>query len=377
MFRKLIAILFVILPTLVWGQLNNEALTYAHTLDKADSNSLWFGARALAFNKNNEYFNKITDGLTLFGYQFNPYLEYHAGTHFVIEAGIYLQQDFGNKNVSTIEPTFSIKYLEGNHSIIIGSLEDSYNHNLIEPLYNYEKGLIDRQEFGLQAIFDKDKLWADVWVSWETMIYRGDPKQEEVIGGISSHYILKRTEKSMITLPVQFVVYHRGGQIDTNPNRLITITNVAVGLKYQRSLSGWFREWSTEAYYAGHKNFSPGVGSFYSGSDAVYLNAGFKAKKGFEVLGSYWYGKGYYPIIGGELYSSESFSFKKSGYIEKQRGVFILRFFLNQTIKPGLRISTRFEPYYDFGNRQFEFSHGMVVSANPEFFLTRVKKIKF
>lgn len=367
----------MVISTVSWGQLNNTALTYQHSVVPTDSNSLWVGVRALAFNKNNEYFNKITDGLTLFGYQFNPYLEYHAGQHFAIEAGLYVQQDFGNNNITTVAPTFSIKYIEKKHSIIIGSLEDSYNHQLIEPLYNYEKGLIDRQEFGLQAIFEEDKLWADVWVSWETMIYRGDPKQEEVIGGISSHYKLKDGKRSKLLLPLQFVVYHRGGQIDENPNLLSTVTNGAIGVKYQQQLNGWFTEWSTETYYVGHKDFSSGGDTYYRGSDAVYVNAGFKAKKGFEILGSYWYGQGYYPIMGGELYSSHSFSYKNIGYEEKQRGIFILRFFLNQNLAPGLKISTRFEPYYDFGNRVFEFSHGMVVSANPEFFLTKVKKIKF
>ena len=210
------------------------------------------------------------------------------------------------------------------------------------------------------------------------MIYRGDPKQEEVVGGISSYYVLGSLFGGEISFPVQFVVYHRGGQIDSNPTPIETITNGAVGLKYVKPSTGWVKQWYLDGYYVGHKVFDAGGGdTYYLGGDAMYFNAGFRANKGFEVLGSYWYGKGYYPIIGGHLYSSESFNYKSPDHIEEQRGLFVLRFFLNQNIKPGLRVSTRFEPYYDLGNKKFEFSHGMVVSTNPEFLIRQIKKIKF
>lgn len=377
MLKKTVILALMFIASSSFAQLNNSMLTYDYSIEEADSNTLWFGVRAFGFNKNNEYFNKITDGLTLFGYQINPYISYHAGKHFRFDAGIYLRQDFGTDSLTRVQPTISIKYLEGNHCVIFGALENSYNHNLIEPLYNFEKGLVDRQEYGLQALFDQKKWWMDVWISWEKMIYRGDAEQEEVTGGLSWIYKLKESDKGTVSIPVQLVVYHRGGQIDNNPNPIATLTNSTVGLKYERFLSGWLKQWSFEGYYVGHKDFSFEPDTYFSGSDAVYLNAGFQAKNGFEVLASYWRGKGYFPIMGGELYSSESFSYRNLGHNEANRNVFILRFFLNKTISPGLNISTRFEPHYDFGNSKFEFSHGLYLSVNPEFFITRIKKVKY
>lgn len=351
-------------------------LKYNYEINPADSNSLWLGVRALGFNKNNEYFNKITDGYTLFGYQFSPYLSYRAGEHIKIDAGLYIQQDFGNNSISTIEPLFTIKYLEKSHSITFGVLENSYNHGLIEPLYNFEKGLIDRQEFGLQANIDTRRLWLDVWLSWENMIYRGDPKQEEIVFGISSEYVLKQDDDFSLALPTQLVVYHQGGQIDTNPNPLSTFVNSAIGFKFKKQLSGWVNSWSTENYFVGYKDFSFDKRQFYVQGDGIYLNIGAKLNKGFEVMASYWHGRGYVPIIGGELYSSESFSVHNANYHEDTRDLLIMRFFYNKNIGEGLQISTRFEPYYDFGNSSFEFSHGMYLNFNTDFLLSKISKKK-
>lgn len=221
-----------------FAQLNNDMLKQTYILQPQDSNTLWVGVKALGFNKNNEYTNDIADGYTLFGYQINPYLAYRAGEHVRVDAGVFLQQDFGNDEYTSVLPTFSIKYNDGGHYIVFGSLENGYNHNLIEPLYDFEKGLIDRLEYGLQGVFNKENWDLDVWLSWEKMIYPNDPSQEELVGGISYNYFLKKTKEDQLKIPVQLVVYHKGGQIDLNPNPLVTTTNLAIGVSYEKALSG-------------------------------------------------------------------------------------------------------------------------------------------
>ena len=369
-----IAIFILLLPDMVFSQLNNDMLKYNYEIDEADSNTLWLGVRALGFNKNNEYFNKITDGYTLFGYQFSPYFSYRPGGHIKIDAGIYLQQDLGNKSISTIQPVFTIKYLEGNHSITFGSLENSYNHGLIEPLYNFEKGLIDRQEFGVQANFDLTKIWLDTWLSWENMIYKNDPEQEVVNLGISSRYKIIHNSEHSFSIPGQLIVYHKGGQIDINPNPLSTFTNYAIGFKYEKFTSGWINSWSGENYIVGYTDFSFEKRQFYTQGNGIYLNLGAKLNKGVEVLASYWHGRGYTPIIGGELYSSQSFTVHNPNYTEDTRDLLIMRFFYNKNIGDGLQVSIRFEPYYDVGNSTFEFSHGMYLNFNSDFLLAKITK---
>lgn len=358
------------------GQLNNDLLKQSYNVQPQDSNTLWVGLRALGFNKNNEYFNGIADGYTLFGYQLNPYLAYRAGEHVRLDAGVYLQRDFGNNEYTSIFPTFSIKYNDGGHYIVFGSLENSYNHGLIEPLYDFEKGLVDRLEYGLQGIFDKNKWNLDVWLSWEKMIYPGDPDQEELTGGFSYNYFLKKNGEGQWKLPIQLVAYHKGGQIDLNPNPLITTTNLALGVSFKKTLGGKISAWGMEHYFVGSKDFSDVLATVFESGTALYLNATIKMKSGFEFQGSYWNGNGYLPIQGGKLYSSESSTVKNVGYIEENRSLLILRCLFNKSVAKGLDVSIRFEPYCDLGNNLFEFSHGMHVSFTPEVFLIRIKKKK-
>jgi len=359
-----------------FGQLNNDMLNQQYIVEEQDSNTLWIGVRAMAFNKNNEYFNDITDGLTLFGYQLNPYMSYRAGKHVRMDVGVYLQQDFGNDDYTAVLPTFSIKYNDGGHHIIFGTLEHSYNHKLIEPLYDFEKGLIDRLEYGLQAIFDKEKWNLDTWLSWEKMIYPYDPNQEELVFGMSGNYKLKDEKDIQWKVPVQVVVYHKGGQIDTNPNALVTTTNTALGVDLRKKLSGKLAYWGMQHYYVGYKEFSNVASNIFGAGNAIYLNTTIVFKSGFEFQGSYWNSNGFVPIQGGKLYSSESSTVKTPGYIEQNRHLFILRCFYNKEIADGLSVSTRFEPYYDIQNGVFEFSHGMYLNFTPEFFITKIKKVR-
>lgn len=360
-----------------YAQLNNDMLKQSYVIQPQDSNTLFIGLRAMGFNKNNEYFNDITDGYTLFGYQLNPYVTYRAGKHVRLDAGVYLQQDFGNDDYTSVLPTFSIKYDDGGHYIIFGSLENSYNHGLVEPLYDFEKGLIDRLEYGLQGVFNKERWDLDVWLSWEKMIYPNDPEQEELVGGISYNYFIKKDDQALWKVPLQLIAFHKGGQIDTNPNPLITTVNLALGLAYRRQLTGKISSWGMQHYFVGSKDFSNIQAIVFDSGNALYLNASIRMRSGLEFQGSFWSGSGFVPIQGGELYSSVSNSVKTVGLTEKNRYLFILRCFYNKRIANGLQASIRFEPYYDLGNSQFEFSHGMHLNFTPEVFITRVKKVRY
>jgi hypothetical protein len=121
----------------VQAQLNNKAFENRMVLEPADSGKLFLGLHFLGFGKNNEYFNTTIDGYTLFGYQLNPYLSYHISKNVRLDAGVYLQKDFGNTNYSQTVPTLSLKVRKDNFNFIFGTLESSLNHQLIEPLYDF------------------------------------------------------------------------------------------------------------------------------------------------------------------------------------------------------------------------------------------------
>lgn len=373
--RVFVILMLLIVPFFTKGQLNNSMFDQRTSILEADSNSLMFNLKVLGFNKNNEYFGKIADGYTLFGYQVNPSLSYQPTKNTRIDVGVYAQKDFGNDDYTEFQPTFTFKYNHGHSSLLFGTLEGATSHQLIEPFYDFERVLINRLENGLQFYIINDWLFFDSWLDWQNMLYPGQDDQEELTGGISMRYVL--VDKTMrVSIPVQMVVTHLGGQIDTSNLPLQTYTNSAVGLMldfFIRPDNKWLNNVRLEGYYTHYNDFSGEQLRPFADGDGLYLNAEVKSKIGFEMMVSYWRGNEFLTIQGGQIYPSESSSVKNPLRIEEERELLIFRLFHNMKISDRITLSSRFEPYFDLINNRFEFSHGFYLNYNADFYLLRNK----
>ena len=356
------------------AQLPNEAFEFRRPLVPADTQMVKLGVYLLGYNKNNEYFNKIADGYTLFGMQAIPYLSYQASEKLRIDAGMFARKDFGNNGFVEVKPLMTIRYEQGPVNVLFGTLEGSLNHRLIEPMYDFERVMVNRLEEGLQFLYERPKTFLDVWINWEKMIYAGSPEQEEVSGGISYNRQLFNENGWRLQLPLQFVAYHKGGQIDINPDPLVTHVNAAGGFELVREWdSGLIRSLSFQPYGVWFRDFSHRIVIPYEQGGGWYLNLS-AATKHFITMLSYWEGKDFVGIKSGALYQSVSTTFKYPDYTQDVRRLLILRFMLQVPITKDLEVSTRFEPYYDFGHEAFEFSHGMYLNYKTNFNLFRIRK---
>ena len=356
------------------AQLDNTAFDQFQPIVPRDSNALFFGANMLGFTKNNEYFNDIADGLTLFGYQFNPYFSYQVGSRFKVLGGLYLQQDFGNADFNEVAPVFTLSYEFLKGRVLFGTLEGSTSHRLVEPLYDFERVLIDRLENGFQFKIDRPSLFLDLWVDWQNMIYPGENDQEEVTVGLS---LDKRLfdGSTKVYLPLQALVFHRGGQIDTSPLPLQTYFNSAIGGIIEKILTGdpFVSSFRLEGYHIYYRDFSNTQLQAFRDGSGVYLNATIKTRVHLDVMASYWRGNEFISITGGQLYPSVSSTVDAPFLLEPGRQLLILRFMHELKLAKNISISTRFEPYFDIENSLFEFSHGFYVNYTPQFFVTRIK----
>lgn len=371
---KRVLLLFLIQLSVLdaFSQLDNSLFDHNREVNDNDSTMLNLGFNILGFNKNNEYFNDIADGFTLFGYQINPYLNYQPTTNFRIDAGVYMEKDFGASGYRRIQPTFTAKYKHHDASLIFGTLEGASAHQLVEPLYDFERILLNRIENGLQFKLENEKLFLDTWVDWQNMIYEGDNDQEEVTGGLSFDYQWSNGKVKLYS-PVQFLVFHRGGQIDTSPDPLQTYVNTAIGLKAVIPKQGFIKSINFQSYYLYHTDYaSEQLRAFKNGS-GIYLNASIKTKINLEVMASYWKGDEFISIMGGQLYPSISSNFKKPNAVEKERELLIFRFMHTTKVSDNIHISSRFEPHLRLTNSKFEFSHAFYLFYTPNFFLTRKK----
>lgn len=374
-------LIFLVFFTMVAGtpvqaQLPNEAFEFRRPVVAADSQQLKLGIYLLGFSKNNEYFNKIADGYTLFGIQAAPYLTYQATPKLRIDAGLFVRNDFGEGGLTELDPLFTIRYKQGPLNVLFGTLEGSLNHRLIEPIYDFERVLTNRLEEGVQFLVQEPRTFLDVWLSWERMIYRGSSSQEELSAGISFNQRLLGEERWQLNFPLQGLVYHRGGQIDLNPNPLVTQVNAAAGVELKRQWKrGLIRSLSLQPYVVGSRDLSHSIQAPYQEGYGWYVNFS-AASKHIEAMLSYWEGEGFVGPKSGALYQSVSSTFKHSEYTQKERKLLFLRLFLQVPVAPGLEVSTRFEPYYDFGLQKAEFSHGLYLNYKTSFNLLKVKPSK-
>ena len=92
-FRLFLLCFLLACSSLAQAQLENRTLRQEVPVVYANANEIRIGVYALGFSKNNEYFNKIADGYTLFGYHLNPELIYYPAPFVRLEAGVLLWKD--------------------------------------------------------------------------------------------------------------------------------------------------------------------------------------------------------------------------------------------------------------------------------------------
>lgn len=359
---KYITVSFIILVFCInplMAQLDNTGFEQKIEKDSTLEDPFSFSLRVLSFNKNNEYFNKIVKGYTLFGTRFTPSIGYQLHEQVNIQAGIFLQKDFGNNNLTFAIPYFSILYDWNNSQLIFGNYNGSIHHRMLEPLEDFERLLVDAPENGLQYLYNSEKIFFDAWINWEKMIYQDSPFKEEVSGGLVTQYDLTESNSHTASLHYQFKGYHRAGQIDALRGiPLVTRFNNAIGASYHKKYNtGFIHGHKWEAYFLHYIDNSFDYKLPYTQGFGYYLNGTLETKIGDFML-SYWRGDHFYSYKGGRLYQSYSTD-PNSRFFEDERQLLILRVMNEFHIGESSTLLLRFEPYWDFKNQLFEFSHAI------------------
>lgn len=370
----------MLLHATLFAQLNNTDLSDEIHLNPNDSGKLGLSVTNFNYLRNTEYFNNIELGRTLFGAQLHPRLSYQPNGQTTLQAGVFLQQDFGAvPSITRVLPTFSVKLRSKNNqrAFIFGTLEGALAHQLIEPLIDINSAILKRIENGAQFKLSTTKIWLDTWINWERFIDRGSPHKEQFTAGINTHLVLYQTKTketralnpSGIDVAIaqthhlfkpilQFTAHHRGGQIDKDTSNMLMQFNGAAGLSYQFITPNNY-SFKTEAYAVLYQeNTNSGLYPYRNGNG--FLAHVFVAKNGFSINPTYWLGNGFIADRGTTIY--QSVSIDKPGYAEKMRELLFVRFIYSKKMAPNLILNARFEPYYDVRNSLMEFSYSVYLS---------------
>jgi len=230
--RLYLILSLLLISRLVNSQTDNSLYYTFKNISDSDYNKLHLSIENCNFLKNNEYFNNFSDGYTLIGYYLKPELEYYPGTKSRITAGIHLLKYSGINKYSQYIPTFSFTHQFSNsYTIIFGTLKGTLNHKLVEPVYKFERYFENNVENGLQFLINTKYFDADIWSDWNKFIFKGETSQEEFVFGLSSQLKLTQAESEIeVSIPIQFIGKHKGGQINISDEKVQTLLNSITGL---------------------------------------------------------------------------------------------------------------------------------------------------
>ena len=388
-----VTVLFTALPG--WAQLDNRAFTSPTPGARRTTATTAIGLAATAqdslavpaagdlrislnfftFFKDNEYFNEINEGYTLFGTQLNPQLVYYPTKDLRLEGGVFLWKDYGNPQLKQVRPTFRATWTVGHSQFIFGNILPTLNHQYIEPLYDFESVMLRPLEEGLQYRRTSKHVFLDAWVNWLKQEYPGVAYQEQIAGGLSSSFLLtKDTSPVQVSIPFQFTARHHGGQIDTLHLPVQTLFNYATGVVVRMPLHGTALQAVRLNAYA--TSFSDHSGLFllpYSSGNGLYLNGTLETRYA-DVMVSYWQGHDFYAPFGGPYYQSVASRYGTPGYTDANRRLVLLRLLRDFRISDAAAVTVRVEPVYDIGHQILDYSFGVYLNFRQDWLLGNLAK---
>ncbi|MBN1820712.1 MAG: hypothetical protein JXR31_03595 [Prolixibacteraceae bacterium] len=361
---RLITILFL-LTGFVYSISAQDIFVSNLPVEKKD-NALYFKFESASFFKNNEYESYVADGYTLTGTWLRPKFVYSPSNSVQLELGWHYLKFNGDENATWNLPWFSAKVgLFKNTQLIFGNLKNNYNHRLIQPVWEPERFLTDKPEAGFQFLHNSERLYFDAWINWEQFIVKGDPFQEHFTAGISSELNLSGSGKIRFSVPVQILFHHRGGEIDSSPLKVQTLSNMVGGLKAEIPASGIFKQVNLSGYYL---TFNDGRGNFglpFEKGSAFFSDISVDTKIG-QIGFQIWSSDKFYAVKGMKLLLPGPFN-SSANYDIWGKNLFSVYFDTQKEIINGIIFGARIEGWFE--SSLFSNTAAIYLIVNQDFLL--------
>jgi hypothetical protein len=359
------------------GQHISGAMQFASPVQAKDSNSVSFAYSNLFYFRDYEYFNNIQTGYTLFGTWHHPRLVMQPNKWLRMEAGAFLQKEFGDRRLERAWPMFSIQLQQKNVRLIFGALEGAQTHQLTDPMMSYDK-IIDRpMEEGMQLKLNTKRLTADLWLDWELRQRENADYPEELTAGLALNFNLTEPGKPLqLKIPVAFLIPHKGGQLDTNSSPVISPVNSSAGLAAEWNnpdKNKWLKQVKTEAHYTRYSLSKEQQDYPFKKGNGTLLNVFIRSKWDISLLASYWSGHTFIAPKGNKLMQSIS-SIPGSNATEPERRLLFLNLIYEKELFPGFFMDARYNPVINLEKHKLENSYLILLSYRNLFRLGKLKK---
>ena len=379
------------------GSMWQQLATSPYRLDTADLRALRVELESISFFRNNEFPSPLAEGYSLPGLWVQPKLTYMPLRQIKVELGLqalifnganrypnYVYHDIplwkGNQYTkgAHLLPWFRAQVDFRRLSIVLGNIYGGQNHGIIEPLFNPETNLTQDPEMGFQLLWDRPHLHADIWLNWQSYIFREDTHQEAFTVGTT--WRIGRNEASQTSLsepgirpylPVQLILQHRGGEQNIENHKVQTIANASVGAGMQwntgkRVLRSLTAETDALLCYQQKGHLWP----FKSGA-AGYVSVDLGLWRFLEAGVSYYIAPRHFvSLYGSHFYSTLSVK-DELDYGKLQTAAAHVRF--HHTFHPGYTLGADVEAWQTWQAKRSDlnFSFGIYLRVNPSFLIKR------
>ena len=331
-----------------------------------DTSKLSLKIRANTFFKNNEYFGDFIKGYTLIGYMLQPELFYRPIKKLEISLLWNVLQYSGYDKFSDYKPYFRIKYSPTpKFSIIIGRMDGNVAHRLIEPIYNPERYFLNNIENGLQFNYQSTHYNGDLWLNWEKFLLWNDPWQERLTVGHKSEFLLNPMSKTKVSIAGEFLVSHRGGQIDLCDDPVQTLENGAIGFEIRRTQKNV--SYSYYSKFAQYHAIDPTPDVPYIDGYGIY-NKLFIKFYNFGFICGHWWGDMFMNFRGDPLFSSQAIFAENN---KNKRAILFNELFYAQKIHGIFSLKASVNTYYNLYNGDLEYAYMLSFVFNQIFSLSK------
>ena len=388
-----------------------------YRVDSTQTKTLGIELEALAFFKDNEFDGNVQRGYSLPGVRLQPRLTYtpidviklELGLHATIYSGAnkypcYVFHDIATwkgdqyQSGAHLLPFFRATARFKSITLAVGDIYGGATHGFVEPMYNPELILTDDPEMGFQMIVDTKRWHSDLWMNWQSYIFKESSHQEAfTVGWTQNINVWKRTKEDRthsLDIPIQLVIQHRGGEQDNTKMGVQTIANGALGMGYEykapgnRIVTGVQAEVMALYCLQQSGNLWP-----FKNGPALWVKASVDFIRDLRVTAGFFSAKDFCSLYGSQYFGTLSIKRAGGRFDGMNTGLISLEYsrtFANAyTIGANLKAyiyktgslalpadDTHPEPYTIPGEFRTPFSFGVYFRCSPSFVLKRFGSAK-
>ena len=344
---------------------------------------------ALTFFRDNEYNSSLTKGYSLPGLWITPKLEYNPNHDIHLELGFNaLMYNGANKypnyayhDISTwkgqqyqsgahLKPWFRAQLNTEHFTYVLGNIYGGSNHKLTEVMFNPEQNISADPETGFQILIDYDFMHFDTWINWQSYIFEEDSHQEAFTVGANINFLLHKNKRLKLSIPIQALAQHRGGEQNIVKLGVQTLINGMTGIAAEYDFkNNFFRTLNVNlgtygCFQQSGKLWPKSTGHAYNAEASLNVWKYFNVKYGYFRAPKY-----YANLFGSPLFST--YSIKTNSELFRGMTTHYLRLDYSRTYHNNYIIGANIDIVHNKSQntRELNSSFGIYLKLKPSFMI--------